>query len=178
MNGKRAGAAVGGVLALGLVSAVSFGLALLAPLGMWISAWLVRRQGQATTKLTSWLGAVYGVGMVIVVVAAVSMVKLTVGNHDPAYQRALDSVTTANRNKPPPAWMEKIAPGSTERARASRLDPGSKGFAALGVGGSVIGAVFVGTIVGLLIGSLAWAACLPLYFAINGRWLGEPTVVP
>ncbi|MEO7455678.1 MAG: hypothetical protein ABIY52_05405 [Gemmatimonadaceae bacterium] len=177
MNGKRAGAGAGGLLALGLLSVVTVGFALLGPLGMWIAAWVMRRQGEPATKFTSWLGAVYGVGMAVMLIGAVSLMKMTVGDHSPAYQRAMDSVRVAQRTQPPPAWLEKIAPGTTERVRASQKNPPTgKAMAAMGVGTSVIGAVMLGLLAGLLVGSLAWAACLPLYFAINGRWIGEQPI--
>jgi hypothetical protein len=173
MSGKRAGAAVGGGIALVVVTVITLGTALLALLGMWIASLMMRRQNEPSTRFTSWLGAVYGVGMVIMIAGAAAMVNLTVGNKDPAYQRTLDSVSVASRNKPPPAWMERIAPGTAARARAKPVDPGSKAFALMGIGGAIIGAVMFGTFAGMLIGTLTWAACLPLYFAINGRKLGE-----
>ena len=175
MTGQRAGAGEGGLLALGLLSVVTVGVALLAPLGMWVSAWVMRREKEPATKFTSWLGAVYGVGMAVMLVGAVSLVKLSTGTHSPAYQRAMDSVRVAQQKQPAPAWLEKIAPGTTERARASQKNPPSaRSVAAMGVGMSVIGAVMLGLLAGLLVGSLAWAACLPLYYAINGRWIGDP----
>ena len=186
MSGSRIVAAIGGMIAMGLVSAISFGTALLAPLGMWIAARIMRREQQPLTRFTSWLGAFFAVGMVIMVAAAVSIIGLTVGEREPAVQRAIDSATAANREKPPPAWLERIAPGSAARAKARPVPTGTSAVA-IGVGGGIIGAVMLGAIAGLVIGSLAWAACLPLYYAINGRWLGqapsdsqssgEPTVV-
>ncbi|MEO5741921.1 MAG: hypothetical protein ABIS29_15140 [Vicinamibacterales bacterium] len=172
MNGQRASAAVGGTVALLLVTTITFGTALLALLGMWIAALIVRRQKQASTRFSSWLGAVYGVGMVIMIAGAAAMLNMTVANKDPAYQRTLDSVAVSSRSKPIPAWMERIAPGTGARARANPVDPGSKAFSVMGIGGAILGAVLFGTFAGVSIGTLTWAACLPLYFAITGRKLG------
>ncbi len=174
MSGNRAASAVGGAIALLFVSVITLGLALLAPLGMWVAGWIMRRQKQPLTRFTSWLGAVYGVGLVIMVGMGVSMVGTIRHLQDPAFRRTVDSVRAVQRNKPAPAWIERIAPGTAARTQASQPRPGSKAESMMGVGGSIFAAVLMGTLGGMLIGSLAWWACLPLYFAINGYPLGKP----
>ena len=173
MSASRRVSAIGGGFAFLLVTVVTFGLALLAPLGMWVAGRIMRRQQQPLTRFTSWLGAVYGVGLVIMLAFGVTMFNAVSQMRDPKFQRTMDSVRAAQRSKPPPAWLERVAPGSTARTQSSQPTPGGTAEKAMGVAGSVIGAVLLGTLGGMQIGSLAWWACLPLYFAIHGYRLGE-----
>jgi hypothetical protein len=178
MTGKRLGAAIGGGLAMLLVTVVTLGTALLAPLGMWISTAIQRRNNEPSTRFTTWLGAILTVGMVFTVGMWIVVGTTTVKNeNDPAYRRMRDSIMASSAKRPTPAWMEKIAPGTAaRRARAEPVAPGSKTTTAFAIGGGIFGGVMIGTLLGLLIGSLGWAAALPLYYAMYGKRIGEQTL--
>ena len=157
-----------GAMLVGLIAtAISVGFALAAPLGMWYAAALARRRGRPFTRAATWVSAVAGVLVAIVL----GLGALTV--HDPGMWRPIFSVADSTtsvpvESTPRPAWLERIAP-ETAKQTSSSARPStimvqvilawSLGFA-LVLGGAIYGTV--GWAVGMLCG-----------FAVRGRWPGR-----
>jgi hypothetical protein len=157
-----------GAMLVGLIAtAISVGFALAAPLGMWYAAVLARRRGRTFTRGATWVSAVAGVLVAIVL----GLGALTV--HDPGMWRPIfsvaDSTTSAPAaSTPPPAFLERLAPESVRQATSTArpstmlvqvILAWSLGFA-LVLGSAIYGTV--GWTVGMLVG-----------FAVRGRWPGR-----
>lgn len=169
-NLLRVLAAIAGVAMLLTVSVFSLGLALLAPIGMVVARAIARREKTPLTFFTSWLGAAFGVCAALIVVALVIFALLP-GDTVASIVRTTDSVSTASSKQPPPAWLEKIAPGSTARARASQPTQNSPMIRTFKVVSTVFGAVFVYSFLAMLIGTAGWVPSLLLTYAFSGRWI-------
>lgn len=81
------------------------------------------------------------------------------------FQYTADSVSAVNQKKPPPAWVERIAPGTSARAAQGPPTPKSLRTPLL-IWGVGVGILFVAA----LGGSIAWAGAMLCGFAIRGRW--------
>jgi hypothetical protein len=150
------------------VSVFSLGLALLAPIGMIVARIIARREQTPLTFFTSWLGAAFGVCAALIVAALVAIAVMPSGTFARFGQTA-DSVSTASSRQPPPAWLEKISPGSTERARAT--PPNSRMVRAFTVASTVMGFVLVYSVLAMVIGTAGWLPSLLLTYAFSGRWI-------
>ncbi len=158
-----------GTMAIAVTARYTYGGVLLAPLGMAIAAWIARRRGRSTSKLTSWLAAIAAIWVVVVGALGVMALKAPPGSLS-SIQHAADSIQTATPKRPPPAWLERIAPGSTARANAGQPMPIGQNMAVP----LVIGALFSVGLLATFLGSLGWLATMPLAYAITGRWIGSP----
>lgn len=166
VEGKQIAAGILGILALGIAALVTVGGALLAPLGI-IVAWLiVRRRNRRLSRGASWIAAVAATAVALVALTTVLWTQLPADTLS-QMQRAADSAQT--HQPPPPAWLERIAPGSTARAQVRQ---GSVGKGAM-IWFMVIGAgIGIGMLAGV-VGTVGWLATLPLAYAITGRWIGS-----
>ncbi|MEO5814891.1 MAG: hypothetical protein ABIT20_06380 [Gemmatimonadaceae bacterium] len=171
-NLLRVLAAIGGVAMLIGVSVVTLGLALLAPVGMIVARIIARREKMSLTFLTSWIGAAFGVCAALMVVALVFLALLP-GNSLASIGKTADSVSAAGSKQPPPAWLERIAPGSAARARAHPANPDSPMVRAFTTVSIVMGVVILYSMLAMLIGTLGWAPSLLLTYAFSGRWLPD-----
>lgn len=169
-NLLRALAAIGGVAMLVTVSVFSLGLALLAPVGMIVARKIARREKTPLTFFTSWLGAAFGVCSALIVVALVVVVLLP-GGTVAGIRKTADSVSTASNKQPPPAWLERISPGSTARARASQPNPNSGMARGFTIASTVMGVVLLYSLLAMVIGTAGWVPSLLLTYAFSGRWI-------
>lgn len=85
-------------------------------------------------------------------------------------QHSADSASAASYKKPPPAWVERLAPGTTARAAQGSSTPASLQTPLLlwsvGVGLLLLAGV---------VGSIGWAGAMLCGFAITGRWPNDAT---
>jgi hypothetical protein len=171
-NLVRALAAIAGVAMLIGASVISLGLALLAPVGMIVARIIARREKMQLTFLTSWIGAAFGVCAALMVVALIFFALLP-GDTVASIGKTADSVSTASQKQPPPAWLERISPGSAARARAHPANPNSPLVRAFTTVSLVMGAVILYSMLAMLIGTAGWVPSLLLTYAFSGRWIPE-----
>jgi hypothetical protein len=165
-QGKQIVAGVIGITALGVAARYTFGGVLGAPIGMTVAWWFVRRRGRRLSRSASWVAAIAATGVVLIALIGFAAMQMPAGSWS-KIQKAADS--TKVHRPPPPAWLERIAPGSTARANAQEVSFG----AGATVGFAIVGAMFgVGMLSGFL-GTLGWLATMPLAYAITGRWVGS-----
>jgi hypothetical protein len=90
---------------------------------------------------------------------------------------AFDSATVASKKTPPPAWMERIAPGADATSRAQQAALGPTITRGLAIWGAAMGGILALAIISSMIGTLGWAAGLLLAFAFTGRWIAGSRAV-
>jgi len=167
-NLSRGFAAIAGVALMVTMSIVTLGLALLAPIGMIVARKIARRENTPLTFFTSWLGAAFGVCAALIVAALVTIAVMPSGTFA-GIGKTADSVSTASSKQPPPAWLEKMYPGSTERARATPTNsPMVRTFT---VASTVMGVVLLYSLLAMLIGTAGWVPSLLLTYGFSGRWI-------
>lgn len=157
----RSGALVGGLVITIVALLMSAGVALLAPLGIWIAGRVQRRRGRALTGFGSWLA---GTGSVVIGVLALALVigaSLPAGSWRRA-GRELDAVR-ATQPAPPPAWVERIAPGSARRAAATPPPSRTAMIVNLALGFELFT---------VMLGTLGWGGAMLLGYGARGRWPG------
>ena len=167
--GGRVLAAIGGVLGLCVLSVGTFGAVLLAPIGMWLTSVLLRRLHRELTLMTSWLGAVATVCLVMLIIGGVVVAKLPPDAMSKVHQ-VMDSTSKARAEQPRPAWTDRLttpAQRAQGEAMQARMASSPAVTGAMAVIGGAIGVEFIAAIVG----SLGWAAGLLLFYAIKGKWL-------
>jgi hypothetical protein len=169
-NLSRVLAAITGVAMLITVSVFSLGLALLAPVGMIVARRFARREQSPLTFFTSWLGAAFGVCAALIVVAVVVVAMLPSGTIV-GIGKTADSLSTASNKQSPPAWLEKMYPGSTSRARASQGNASAPMVRTVVVASQVAGVVMLYSLLAMVIGTAGWVPSLLLTYAFSGRWL-------
>jgi hypothetical protein len=166
----RVGAFVAALILLLVGGLLSFGTVLLAPIGMWAYRVFLRRRRRPFTRFASWSAAtatvlvllVLSVGAFVAMMPAGS-VKQILATSDSA------SAAAASQKTAPPAWLEKIAPG-TAAVSARQSPPTSpllvKIFLIWGGGlGLILMAGFYG--------SLGWAGGMLGGLALRGHWPGQ-----
>jgi ABC-type sulfate transport system permease component len=111
---------------------------------------------------------VLAVGVALVIVGGLIVVRIPTRTFTDI-QRSVDSASASSK---PPAWLERVAPGaSTSAVRSGQ----SGGWArAASIWGTVTGIVFTVVFLAVAIGTLGWAASLPLAYALTGGWLSVP----
>jgi hypothetical protein len=157
---------IGGVLALVAGAAGSFGIVIMAPIGMGLVALVQHRRGRRTTRWGSWIAATLSVTAALGVIAIVVYSKVPT----PVWRQAMhtaDSAQAASAKQPPPAWIQRMAPGMAQQPKTS-----PKVQSALMAGGIGMAIAFFAT----FFGTLGWAAGLLFGFAISGRWAGAQAV--
>ena len=162
----RLAAFVGGaVLLLGGV-VVSLGAVVLAPAGMAVAAYVQRRRGQPLTGGGHWIAAFASMAIAILIAAGV-LLSLTPKGTVANVMHAADSTSAVAAKQPPPAWLERLAPGY--RVQQARMEPSSRLIAVLT---TIFGVGFAVTAFATLYGTLGWGAGMLLGLAVQGRWPG------
>lgn len=164
----RALAAVGGFVVLVLASLFTFGLALCVAVAIGVAALVARHRGRALTRRASWIVAVSTAGGLLLVLGASAATMIPEG----AVAKILQSADSASANAPVPAWVERLAPGTT--AAKSRREARTGVETAVDVWAMVVGSAMAWVIASCLVGSIGWVATLPIAFAVTGRWLTPP----
>jgi len=163
---RLAAFAGGAVLLLGGV-VVSLGAVVLAPVGMAVAAYVQRRRGQPLTSGGHWIAAFASMAIVILIAAGV-LLSLTPKGTVANVMHAADSTSAVAAKQPPPAWLERLAPGY--RVQQARMEPSSRLIAILT---AIFGVGFAVTAFATLYGTLGWGAGMLLGLAVHGRWPGS-----
>jgi hypothetical protein len=162
----RLAAFVGGaVLLLGGV-VVSLGAVLLAPVGMAAAAYVQRRRGHPLTRGGHWIAAFASMAITILIAAGV-LLSLTPKGTVANVMHAADSTSAVAAKQPPPAWLERLAPGY--RVQQVRMEPSSRLIAVLT---AIFGVGFTVTAFATVYATLGWGAGMLLGLAVQGRWPG------
>jgi hypothetical protein len=151
---------------------VTFGLVLCAPLGVWLVHRVQRYRGQPFGAWRSWISAVSAVAIALVLIAGGLASRLPAGTWS-RIRQAADSASAQQPKHPPPAWLDRIAPGAAARYSAP-MSNDSPAFSALTM---IIGGLFLAGFLGNVIGTVGWVGTMLLMFAVSGRWLRETPVI-
>jgi hypothetical protein len=168
----RVAALFGGVVILIGITIVSVGVALCAPIGVWIGARFHRSRGRRFDAWGSWLSAVGAVIIALTLVACVVATQVPRGALERARQAA-DSAAAQAPRRPPPAWLDRIVPGGAARYSAS-TPAAAPAFTGVMM---VFGLMILIGVLGSIIGSIGWVASTLLTFSFSGRWLGQSPAV-
>jgi hypothetical protein len=164
-------AGVCGTILLIVAGVVTLGGAVIAIIGIAVAALIARQRSRTLSRPVSWLAAGLSVQLVLIAATGYTALKAPTGMMT-SIQHAMDS-SKANP-PPPPAWLERISPGASARARAARTSPSpaftSPSFTATAL---VFTSIFGAGILGAIIGTVGWLVAFPLAYAVTGRWLGE-----
>lgn len=155
-----------GLFLLLIGSLISFGLTLVGAVGMGIATLAKRQRRQHLSRLGGWIASVVSVAIACVVIAFV-VAEAVPSNTWTHVQVAMDSASAASAKQPPPAWIERMYPGMSQRAAAQHRLSGSAQVAF-----EVAGFGFVGTLFAGFCGTLGWFAGLLLGFGVHGEWPG------
>ncbi len=156
---------IGGILVLALGMVVSLGMVLVGWLGMWIVHQSWRARGKFLSRGGRWVAASASVAVLGVLLFTLGAVLVGPSGLR-TMQKANDSAVAANANKPPPAWLERIAPGASKRKPTAPPSPlVNTLFMVWGMG-------FVIVLLSAVYGSLAWAGAMLVGFGIRGYWPG------
>jgi hypothetical protein len=168
---KRVVAGLAGAAALVLAASFTFGGALVAAAGVAVGSAISRGRGRRLSRGVSWVAAV--VAVEVALIGFLGFAALRAPSHTFSdIKHAMDS-SQANPS-PPPAWLERIAPGTAARSRAERSAMSGPVGGAFGVWAIVVGSVFFSGMLSALVGTLGWLATLPLAYGVTGRWIGSP----
>ena len=167
---------VGGV-ALITLGVFSLGTVLIAPIGMALMAMILQRRGKHMSMLASWIGAVGASSLLVAGLFAFGATRSKAFNIGQLL-RTTDSVSIAQQDKPPPEWLEKVAPGTAVTQRRQRMLLGEKGTRGLAHGSMVVGLLLGVELLGMLAGSIGWAFGMLMGYAFKGRWPGQHQELP
>jgi hypothetical protein len=156
-----------GLLLLILGSLLSFGSVLVGAAGMGIVMLARHERRRRLSRWGGWLASTASVAIVFAAFVFILVQKAPPGTWSQV-QHIADSTAVVSAKQPPPAWVERVFPGTTARSAAQRrmLSGSTEGaflFAGLGVAGTFYVALF---------GTLGWGAVMLLGFGARGRWLG------
>jgi hypothetical protein len=159
-----------GAVALIVAAVCTLGAALGAAVGMLAARSMARGRRRPLTRRSSWVGAVAAAGLSLLVAGGLVVVSLPSSTRS-QFARTLDSASVESNKAPPPAWAERIAPGShaTSRAQQTVLGPGIT--KAIGIWGAAMGTMLVLVFFSVIFGTAGWIAGLLLAFACTGRWI-------
>ena len=158
----RTAAGLAGVVALLIAALFTVGTAFAAPIGVALAAWMMRRRGRALSLARSWMAAAAASTAAVALGFGLLFASLPSGTFTSAIAEAQKA-----EQPPPPAWLERIAPGSTRPNPATERIVKSAPFTLYaGMMGGVLAVVLIGSIAG----SAGWGATLLLGYAGKGRW--------
>ena len=155
-----------GTILLAVVAVFTLGGAVVAVVGIGVAALVARRRSRTLSRGMSWLAAGVAVQVTLLAFAGYAALKAPAGTLA-TMQHAMDSAQ-ANPS-PPPAWLDRIAPGASARARATRtpLSPALKKTTL------VFTTIFGTGMLAAVVGTVGWLVAFPLAYAVTGKWLGE-----
>ena len=166
---RRVAVGVAGLCLLALAGFLTLGTALIAPVGIYVARLLARRDNEELTRSRSWLGAVLAANALMLIVGIVALTRAP-GGVLTSIEHSADSAAVASRTQAPPEWVERIAPGTTARARAG--GGASKGLTkAFLLWATIVGGVIACALFALVVGTLGWLPGLLLAYALTGRWI-------
>jgi hypothetical protein len=164
----RVSALVAAVLILLVGGVLSAGMVACAAIVMGIVAYVFRRRRAMLSRGASWLAAVAGAALGFILAFGAVTANAPVSWRE--IMNAADSAATADTTRPP-EWLERVAPGAREAARAQRN-------AARRTGG-MMGRVAIVWIAGFVIvlfaavfGWIGWGGGMLLGFGVPGVWPG------
>lgn len=158
-------------LVLLLVGAiVSFGTVLVGAAGMGIATLAQHQRHRRLSRVGGWLASTVTVAIVCAVIAVV-ISQIVPANTWTQVKTSMDSASAASSKQPPPAWVERMYPGASQRAAAQQsVFSGKRESAFLAAMFGFMAFFFVATY-----GTLAWGAGVLLGYGASGRWPGAPT---
>ena len=154
-----------GLLVFGAL--MSFGAVLAGSAGMGIMTLARHQRRRRLTRFGGWLASTVSVAVVAAVFAFVMAAMMPAGTWRQV-QHAADSAAAVSAKQPPPAWVERAFPGTSQRGAAAQrvFSPSTQtGFMFAGVG--IMAAIFVA-----FFGTFGWGAGMLLGFGVRGRWPG------
>lgn len=159
-TGARLAAGVGGLLLTGLGIIATGGTVLAGLLAIGAAAGVARGRGRALTRVPAFVagavGALLGWGALFGWAFA----------QGPGldFDKVVAAADSARATSAAPAWLERAAPGTTERMRQG----GTADQVALAYGG-LVGLVIAGALLGSWSGGFAWVCATLLRLAFVGR---------
>lgn len=155
---------IAGLVILLVGGIFSLGIALVAPLGMLVGAYLWRRRGRTLPVVGHWLAALCGATFIMIAYAGL-VGAIVPSSAWTQVKQSMDSVSA--HPAPPPKWLDRIAPGAAQRAaqqQASSPRMQTVGFA--------YGAGFAAIFFVAIFGTFGWIAGMLLGFGVKGYWPG------
>jgi len=162
----RVAAYFGGICILVVATVISLGSALVAPLGMLVVAKVQRSRGRILSVLGHWLTAVGSVMILFALLGTVGASVIPKASFE-KFRRESDSISA---KQPPPAWIERMAPGTSQRIAEQKRKPPSATAQNVGM---AFGAAFVVILFGLIFGSIGWVGGALIAVGVKGRWPGS-----
>lgn len=163
----RLAALAAGLLLLAVGAFISLGAVLLAPVGMLIASRVQRARGRVLTRSQGWV--VGAATVMLALLVAGGLVAAAVPRD--AWRRVgevADSASVAAAKEPPPAWLERIAPGATQQAaQAPPMSP------TLERALMVWSIAFAVGLLGATFGTVGWAGGMLVGYGAAGRWPGS-----
>ena len=143
---------------------LSRGTVLAAPLGVWLAYRIQRSRRAPFGAAQGWIGAVSGTVVILLIVGGVLLSRVPTKTWREV-QHAADSGAAAAAQKPPPAWLDRLAPGA--RTSYSPVRPSGGFYTAVVVWWAGIAT----TVLGALLGTIGWAGTMLVVYSTSGRWL-------
>jgi hypothetical protein len=171
-TGGRVFAFLAGLALLVIGALMSVGIVLVGVAGMGIATFAQRQRRARLSRWGGWIASTVSVAAVCAIIAFV-IAQTIPANTWAQVKVAMDSASVQSSKQPPPAWIERMYPGMSERSAARRATFSPSTQSALMMAGfGMIGTFFVG-----MFGTLGWAAGMLLGFGARGRWPGaaEPS---
>jgi hypothetical protein len=144
----------------------SLGVALCSPLGIWAVRRFQRSRGRSLDGWGIWISSVGSAMLGLLLAAGVVASLLPSGTWTRARQTA-DSLSAVAKPQPPPAWLERLAPGAAARSSMSSQakSPAINAFTL------ILGGWFMIGIFGAILGTAGWVASMLIVFSATGDWL-------
>lgn len=166
-TGGRVFAFLAGVALLVVGALMSVGMVLVGAAGMGIASFAQRQRRARLSRWGGWIASIVSVAAVCAIIAFV-IAQMIPAKTWAQVKVAMDSASVESSKQPPPAWIDRMYPGMSERSTARRAAFSPSTQSALMMAGfGMIGTFFVGTF-----GTLGWAAGMLLGFGARGRWPG------
>jgi hypothetical protein len=154
-------AGVGGAVLLLFGSLISAGAAFAGVLGLWLAAVIARSRRRELTRLPAWFAAAAAVTLY----AGAGIALLARALPEGTFEKIKATADSASAEQRPPAWLERMSPGTSARMRESATtnSPLGRGLTVYGV---IVGIAFMLA----LYASLSWSAAMLLTLGFSGRW--------